>query len=93
MKITVKEAFEKYKEIIILYTFETTCPVCGKFYDEVDEEYSFEGDIEYFTGRWKKEYGVIDLDDDIIQLKEGSNEFAIYRSCEGQPCPKCREEE
>ncbi len=37
MKMTVKEAFEKYKEITIFYTFETTCPVCGKFYEEVDE--------------------------------------------------------
>ena len=50
MKMTVKEAFEKCSNIVINYVFETRCRECGKYYDETDEEYSFEGDKEYFLG-------------------------------------------
>ena len=39
MKMTVKEAFEKYKDISIDFTWMTRCRECGKYFDELDEEY------------------------------------------------------
>ena len=78
-KMTVKEAFEKHKEIAINYVFKTKCRECGKYYKELDEEYSFEGDKEYFLGNWQREYGVIDLDDEIEQVEGEECKFVLYR--------------
>lgn len=90
MKMTVKEAFEKYNDISINYIFKVKCRECGKYYDELDEEYSFEGDKEYFLGDWQREYGVIDLDDEIEQLEGEECKFALYRYCpEDGLCEKC----
>lgn len=91
MKMTVKEAFEKYNEILINYVFEAKCRECGKWYDEIDEEYSFEGDKEYFLGDWQREYGVIDLDDEIEQLEGEECKFNLYRNAANEDlCPTCR---
>lgn len=90
MKMTVKEAFEKYKDIVINYVFETKCRECGKYYDELDEEYSFEGDKEYFLGDWQREYGVIDLDDEIEQLEGEECKFVLYREAADEGlCESC----
>lgn len=90
MKMTVKEAFKKYKDISIDFTWMTRCRECGKYFDELDEEYSFEGDKEYFLGDWQREYGVIDLDDEIEQLEGEECKFALYRySPEDGLCEKC----
>lgn len=77
--MTVKEAFEKHKKIAIDYVFYTKCRQCGKYYEELDEEYSFEGDKEYFLGNWQREYGVIDFDDEIEQLEGEECKFVLYR--------------
>ncbi len=88
--MTVKEAFEKCGNIVINYVFETRCRECGKYYDETDEEYSFEGDKEYFLGDWQREYGVIDLDDEIEQLEGEKCKFVLYREAADESlCESC----
>ena len=91
MKMTVKEAFDKYNYIVIYYVFECKCSECGKFFDEVDEEYSFEGNLEDYK-EWLTHYPVIDLDDDIEQIEGKDNEFNLYRVAAAEElCPCCRE--
>lgn len=90
MKMTVKEAFEKYKDISINFTWMTRCRECGKYFDELDDEYSFEGNLEEFK-EWLTHYNVIDLDDDEIEQYEGEEcKFVLYRySPEDGLCEKC----
>jgi hypothetical protein len=89
MKMTVKEAFEKYTDIVINYVFEVKCRECGKYYDELDEEYSFEGNLEDFAA-WQKQYSVIDLDDDIEQLEGETCKFVLYREAADEGvCENC----
>lgn len=90
MKMTVREAFKKYEDIAIDFIWITKCYVCGKYFDELDDEYSFDGDLEYFTGDWNREYGVIDLDDVIEQYEGDNRKFKLYRdSAEDGLCDKC----
>ena len=56
------------------------CPnYADRFEYGYDEEYSFEGDKEYFLGNWQREYGVIDFDDEIEQLEGEECKFVLYR--------------
>ena len=88
--MTVKEAFEKYEVIIIDYVFRVHCRECHKWYEEIDEEYSFSGDKGYFTGEWAREYGVLDLEDKIERLHD--NHFVFYKEDpEEGLCSKCSE--
>lgn len=86
--MTVKEAFKKHKEIKIDYFFYSQCRICKKWFETLDEEYSFEGDREYFLGDWKREYGVIDLDDN-IELIEGNHYKFTKDDTQEDICPKC----
>ena len=89
--MTIKEAFEKYHEISIDYVFECKCYECDSWYDELDEEFSFEGDIEDFALH-QDQYGVLQLDDEIIQKKDNRFWCSRVGSDEGL-CPSCREED
>ena len=90
--MTIKEAFEKYKEIEIDYVFINECSECKKIFETVDEEYSFDGDIEYFIGDWQQEYGVMDLDDEITEI--GVAHYRIERDItyNRDVCPECEDE-
>ena len=91
VKLSVEQAFKIYGDIIIDYTFECHCGECGKNYDEVDEEYSFEGNVRDFEYH-QKHYGVIDLDDELTQIK--NNRFALYRTApDDGVCSDCSDEE
>lgn len=91
MKMTVREAFKKYDDIAIDFIWVNKCSECGKYFEELDEEYSFEGDLEYFAGDWNREYGVIDLDDVIEQYEGDNRKFKLYRdSSEDGLCDKCK---
>ena len=89
--MTVREAFEKYGYIWINYIFITKCRECGKYFEAVDEEYSFEGNLNDFE-EWLTHYNVIDLDYDVIEQYEGDNrKFKLYRdSSEDGLCDKCK---
>lgn len=90
MKMSIREAFEKYDYIWINYIFITKCRVCGKYFETIDEEYSFEGNLNDFE-EWLTHYNVIDLDYDEIEQYEGDErKFALYRndSDEGL-CEQC----
>lgn len=94
MKMSIREAFEKYEYIWINYIFITKCRVCGKYFETVDEEYSFEGNLNDFE-EWLTHYNVIDLDYDEIEQYEGDeHKFALYRndSDEGL-CEQCENSE
>ena len=90
MKMTIAEAFRKYKEISIDYVFNNKCPQCGKLFDTVDDEYSFEGDLEYFN-EWLEEYTVLDLDDEIEQIEGNRFKYEAYAP-DGDLCPCCEKE-
>ncbi len=90
MKMTIAEAFRQYKEISIDYIFNNKCPQCGKLFDSIDEEYSFEGDLEYFNERLE-EYTVLDLDDEIEQIEGNRFKYETYAP-DGDLCPCCEKE-
>ena len=90
MKMTIAEAFKQYGEISIDYVFNNKCPQCGKFFDSIDEEYSFEGDLEYFN-EWLEEYPVLDLDDEIEQIEGNRFKYETYAP-DGEICPCCIKE-
>lgn len=94
MKMSIREAFEKYEYIRINYIFITKCRECGKYFEAVDEEYSFEGNLEEFK-EWLTHYDVIDLDYDEIEQYEGEEcKFALYRYCpEDGLCEQCENSE
>jgi hypothetical protein len=90
MKMTIAEAFKQYGEISIDYVFNNKCPQCGKLFDTVDEEYSFEGGLEYFN-EWLEEYPVLDLDDEIEQIEGNRFKYETYAP-DGEICPCCEKE-
>jgi hypothetical protein len=90
MKMTVAEAFRKYKEISIDYIFNNKCPQCGKFFDSIDEEYSFEGGLDEFED-FQKDYSLYDLDDEIEQIEGNRFKYEIYAP-DGEICPCCIKE-
>lgn len=61
----IKDVFAKEKKVKIDYLFTNQCPCCNKLYSFADLEYSFDGDLDYFVGDWSREYGVMDLDDEV----------------------------
>lgn len=63
--MTIKDAFSKEPNLKIDYVFVDQCPHCHSLVYTIDDEYSFEGDMEYFCGAWAREYGVMDLDDEV----------------------------
>ena len=91
MKMTVREAFEKYEYICINYIFITKCIECGKYFETIDEEYSFEGNLNDFE-EWLTHYNVIDLDNDEIEQYEGEErKFALYRAdSDDGLCEQCK---
>lgn len=63
----IRDAFEKCKEITIFYVWEQYCEKCKTWYYLLDEEMSFEGDINYF-----KEFelnGWMDIEDDLLTFE------------------------
>jgi len=90
MKTTIAEAFKQYKEISIDYIFNNKCPQCGKLFDELDEEYSFEGDIEDFKD-FIDDYSFYDLDDEIEQIEGNRFKIEVYNP-DGNLCPCCVKE-
>ncbi len=93
MKMTIREAFEKHKDIAINYVFETKCRECGKYFNELDYEFSFEWNLEEFK-EWLTHYNVIDLDYDEIEQLEGEEcKFVLYRMSPDEGlCESCEKE-
>ena len=91
IKMTVREAFEKYEYIWIDYIFITKCIKCGKYFNIIDEEYSFEGNLNDFE-EWLIQYNVIDLDyDKIEQYESDERKFALYRfNSDTGLCEQCK---
>ena len=87
--MTIKEAFEKHKNIVIDYVFVNQCSECFKMFEEVDEEYSFDGDIEYFEGEWNREYGVMELDDEVEEVEESHYRFVRDNTHQKELCKEC----
>ena len=87
MKMTIAEAFKQYGEISIDYVFDNKCPQCGKLFDTVDDEYSFEGGLEEFED-FLKDYSLFDLDDEIEQIEGNRFKYETYAP-DGEICPCC----
>lgn len=88
--MTIQQAFDKHKKIEIDYVFINQCSKCNKIFETEDEEYGFDGDIEYFTGDWQREYGVMDLDDEVTEIEPAHYRFERDTTYDYLRCEDCR---
>lgn len=97
-KITIGEAFKEYDTIRIDYTWFSYCRHCRRTIKFIDEEYSFEGDKEWFEEKYMKDYpGVLDYDDEIEEIGKTEKDVLVYMFYVNDPdpctCKECEEAE